>query len=297
MREDKKPKNRLPFLSRDPPPAEPPEPQKRERSFAFNIFGKSKDPEEKETEDDPKKRRKELLASRKRQQDEKKKVIEERKNKEREARRKEKEESKKMDKQKRQEAEVVSNTSNSTNPFTFAQKFVSGIFNGRGGEEWVPIVPKTRLDPGEIVPVTVNGIDLLVIASKDGRKLYSIANSCPHLGTPLETGKLVRLPIENSPTPSESLPLRKSFTEQDVATLLAQDGCEDCIVCPLHRTAFALKSGDVRGEWCPYPPVVGKLVGTIKSQTSVAVFDVRTRGKQVEVRINTPIDLRNTVET
>ena len=70
--------------------------------------------------------------------------------------------------------------------------------------------------------------------------------------------------------------------------MLKQDGCEDCVVCPLHKTAFALESGEVRGEWCPYPPVIGKLTGAIKTEANLAVFDVRTKGKNIEVRINTP---------
>jgi hypothetical protein len=43
-------------------------------------------------------------------------------------------------------------------------------------EEWFPVFPKTRISPGEMVPVTIADIDLLVIASSDGRKLYCIAN-------------------------------------------------------------------------------------------------------------------------
>jgi outer membrane biosynthesis protein TonB len=72
------------------------------------------------------------------------------------------------------------------NPITAAQNFVVNTFTSskiKWAEEWVPVFPKTRLAPGEIVPATVAGIDLLVIASKDGRKLYCITNSCPHLGT------------------------------------------------------------------------------------------------------------------
>lgn len=195
-----------------------------------------------------------------------------------------------------------------------AQKFIFDAASGgmkrftksSTSEEWFPVFPKTRISPGEMVPVTVAGIDLLVIASNDGRKLYCIANSCPHLGTPLETGMLQRRPIETSskmsplstkilstksfststsPTTDESPPL---LSELEVMTLLQQDGCEDCIVCPLHHTAFALESGQVRGEWCPYPPVIGKIMGTVNAANPAAVFDIRYKGKNVEVRINLP---------
>lgn len=185
---------------------------------------------------------------------------------------------------------------NSTGPLSLVQNFFSfGGGEGAVKEEWVPVFPKTRIDPGELVPVTVAGIDLLVIASRDGRKLHCMANSCPHLGTPLETGVLVRLPVESKNTPEPPQPAEQQsrkdlggnfFTEMQVSDILQQDGLEECVVCPLHRTAFALESGEVRGPWCPYPPVLGAIVGQVKAPTSAAIFDVRTRGKNVEVRIN-----------
>jgi nitrite reductase/ring-hydroxylating ferredoxin subunit len=160
-------------------------------------------------------------------------------------------------------------------------------------EEWMAVFPKTRIDPGEVVPVTIAGIDLLVIASADGRRLYCIPNSCPHLGTPLETGQIIRLPAANNKSPASTIMSSDSptsWTELEVSSILQQDGCEDCIVCPLHRTAFALQSGEVRGEWCPYPPILGKVMGAYKKPTPMAVFDVRYRGKNVEVRLNSPLD-------
>ena len=242
---------------------------------------------------------------------------------------------------------VRSNRSSASlkNPLSVAQSFfmnapwpsftlpsLSLSINNNDNEQWMDVFPKTRIMPGAMVPVTVAGLDLLVIASRDARRLYCMENSCPHLGTPLETGTLVRLPIvedsataaaatttttgsgstttmgSNATTGSGSSQRTKAsttttstqlaapqqittsfLTETDVSAILQQDGCEDCIVCPLHRTAFALESGQVRGEWCPYPPVLGKLMGNVKPPTPAAVFGVRTRGKMVQVRINTPL--------
>ncbi|VEU33842.1 unnamed protein product [Pseudo-nitzschia multistriata] len=193
------------------------------------------------------------------------------------------------------------------NAMSAAQKFVSGVFENdqKKREEWIVVAPKTRISPGEIVAVTAGGIDLLLVASKDGSAVHCVANSCPHLGTPLEVGSLERLPIEtSSAAPSSNFvgdsstdvkPVKRkssSFAnENDIARMLKEDGCEDCIVCPLHKTAFALKSGEVRGEWCPYPPVIGKITGTIVQQSNLPVFDVRTKGKNIEVRLNTPVEI------
>ena len=188
-------------------------------------------------------------------------------------------------------------TKNTTNPISVVQKYWQDAMNRRD-EEWIDVIPKTRLSPGDVVPVTVGGLDLLIIAGlTSDTRLYAIANSCPHLGTPLEIGQLVRLPKEGpTPTASDvSVVTTKEeesanrWTELQVSSLLQQDGCEDCIVCPLHRTAFALESGQVRGEWCPYPPVVGKLTSLVKEPTPVATFDVRVRKKNIQVRLNSPL--------
>ena len=90
-------------------------------------------------------------------------------------------------------------SSSSRRFMSVAQKFMTGFFDKE--EEWIVVAPKTRIMPGEIVPLTVAGIDLLLVASKDGSQLHCIANSCPHLGTPLELASLERRPIE----PSSSL--------------------------------------------------------------------------------------------
>lgn len=197
------------------------------------------------------------------------------------------------------------------NAVSVAQKFVTNLVDSlTPKEEWIVVAPKTRISPGEIVPVTVAGLDLLLVASRDGSALHCIANSCPHLGTPLELATLERRPIEvsrssgagsapagggsSTAAPAESsagpfLSPTSLFMEKDIARMLKQDGCEDCVVCPLHRTAFALESGEVRGEWCPYPPVIGKMTGAVKKESNLAVFDVRTKGKNIEVRLNTPL--------
>jgi nitrite reductase/ring-hydroxylating ferredoxin subunit len=187
-----------------------------------------------------------------------------------------------------------------SNPLSVAQKYISSFFESQKvKEEWVVVAPKTRIAPGQMVPITVAGLDLLLVASKDGSALYCTANSCPHLGTPLEVGMLERRPIElssenNNPNRTSSTLEDEGMSilqETDIAKLLSQDGCEDCIVCPLHKTAFALASGEVRGEWCPYPPVIGTMMGAIKGKSSLPTFDVRTRGKNIEVRINSPIEI------
>ncbi len=112
-------------------------------------------------------------------------------------------------------------------------------------EEWVVACPKTRVGPGQIVPCSVNGLDIIIFASRDGQRLDAFANACPHLGSPFDLATIERKP-----------PIKKDkgkVTMDDGAV----DGCVDCIVCPVHQTAFEIQSGQVSGEWCPYPPIIG----------------------------------------
>jgi nitrite reductase/ring-hydroxylating ferredoxin subunit len=136
-----------------------------------------------------------------------------------------------------------------SNPLSVVQKYVANVLAKQNSiEEWVAVASKTSIAPGALVPVSAGGLDLLLVASKDGSALHCIANSCPHLGTPLEIGTLERRPIEYPESePNNAIEKSPILQETTIAKLLAQDGCEGCIVCPLHKTAFALDSGEVRG--------------------------------------------------
>jgi len=170
--------------------------------------------------------------------------------------------------------------------------------NVNPNEEWIVVCPKIAVAPGVTLPVVAGGLDLLLVVSKDGKRLSCLANTCPHLGTPLETGLIERRPRNDDDgilkggqrTTPITPPPTKNKGNIALANNEIDDGCEDCIVCPLHQTAFALESGEVRGEWCPYPPVIGKVMGTVKAKSKLPTFKVRTRGKNVEVLINSSLD-------
>jgi len=118
--------------------------------------------------------------------------------------------------------------------------------------EWVPVIKATEIAPGDIIPVETDGLQLLMIADDSG-SIYSVANVCPHLGTPLDQGSLGT----------------------------------GTIVCPLHKSAFSLETGELVGDWCPFPPVLGPLVlGKLQPPRDLAVFEVRSKGQNIEVLIN-----------
>lgn len=120
-------------------------------------------------------------------------------------------------------------------------------------EEWVTVLKSKDIASGDLVPVEVDGLAILIAADLDG-KIFAIANSCPHLGTPLENGRL---------------------------------GEGSTIVCPLHKSAFSLQSGEVVGDWCPFPPILGPLIlGNLAPPEKVGTFPVRAKGGSIEVFID-----------
>lgn len=145
----------------------------------------------------------------------------------------------------------------------------------RSRDEWVVACTKARVGPGQIVPCVVNGLDIVIFASRDGTRLDAFANSCPHLGSPFDLATVERKPV---------------VQEKGRSGDGTGDGCVDCIVCPVHQTAFEIQSGQVQGEWCPHPPILGSIMGYVKPKQSLVKFAVRLRGKNVEVRVSTSVD-------
>ncbi|NES82707.1 MAG: Rieske (2Fe-2S) protein [Moorea sp. SIO2B7] len=114
---------------------------------------------------------------------------------------------------------------------------------------WVKVLSADALPSGAKQVVKVEKQSILVI-NHDGQ-IYAVSNSCPHLNLPLKKGKIT----------------------------------EDCaIVCPFHRSAFDLKSGNVK-EWSPFPPVIGNFLGMVKKETTLPVFPTRVEEGSIWVSL------------
>ncbi|GAX82006.1 hypothetical protein CEUSTIGMA_g13588.t1 [Chlamydomonas eustigma] len=93
----------------------------------------------------------------------------------------------------------------------------------------------------------------VLFAEVDGA-VYAVSNKCSHLGLPL---------------------VGKTALFQGKVT-------NGCVVCPAHNTAFDLKTGEVKGEWCPKFPNL-PLVGKIGDSKPLPTFQSRVTGSDVEV--------------
>jgi len=116
---------------------------------------------------------------------------------------------------------------------------------------WTTVCSAKQLKPNSLTAGFGGGQDILIATDKGG-KIFATANVCPHIGTPLDQGT-----VEGN-----------------------------TIVCPLHRSAFDLKTGKLVGPWCPAPPLVGPLTGKLESPRELLTFQARKSGDKVQVLLD-----------
>eukprot|EP00281_Chroomonas_sp_CCMP1168_P027514 CAMPEP_0206241518 /NCGR_PEP_ID=MMETSP0047_2-20121206/16535_1 /ASSEMBLY_ACC=CAM_ASM_000192 /TAXON_ID=195065 /ORGANISM="Chroomonas mesostigmatica_cf, Strain CCMP1168" /LENGTH=199 /DNA_ID=CAMNT_0053666413 /DNA_START=1 /DNA_END=600 /DNA_ORIENTATION=+ len=88
-----------------------------------------------------------------------------------------------------------------------------------------------------------------------------------------QNGKVWAISAKNSATGTEMY-----GAKVDDAAQTLQD--------PQWGTKYSLVDGSVVGKWCPSPPILGSLIGTIFPPTGVWVPQVREQGGYVEVLID-----------
>ena len=114
---------------------------------------------------------------------------------------------------------------------------------------WTKVLPVAQLAPEQKKVVKVGNQSILLVNHQN--QFYAVANSCPHMKLPMQKGKLT---------------------------------ADGAIICPWHRSAFDLCTGDVK-DWTPFPPGVGKLLGMISSQQKLAVFPTRVEEDNIWVEV------------
>ncbi|MGK7895524.1 MAG: Rieske (2Fe-2S) protein [Xenococcus sp. (in: cyanobacteria)] len=114
---------------------------------------------------------------------------------------------------------------------------------------WTKVLTTEELPLGERKVIKVGDQKILLI--NDNGKLHAVNNACPHLKLPLKKGKLT------------------------------EDGA---IVCPFHRSAFDLCTGEVT-NWTPWPPVVGNVLGKISPEQKLSDFATRIEDGSILVEV------------
>ncbi len=112
---------------------------------------------------------------------------------------------------------------------------------------WTTALAVDDLAPGTRQVVKLAQRSLLLL--NESGNIHAVDSICPHLKLSLKKGKV---------TPDGSL------------------------VCPWHRSEFDLETGSVN-KWCPFPPVVGSMLGKISSEKTLGVYPTKVEEGQVLV--------------
>ncbi len=115
--------------------------------------------------------------------------------------------------------------------------------------KWIEVLDENRLPEGAREVVEVDGVPVLLIRHRG--EIFATAAHCPHMGAPLKDGRITE---------------------------------EGLLICPRHRSAFSLRTGDV-AEWTPWPPGVGRFLGTLRREHALRVYPVREEGGRIQIGV------------
>ena len=114
---------------------------------------------------------------------------------------------------------------------------------------WTKVLAAAELPPGGRQVVQVEGHKVLLL-NQNGQ-IHAVDNTCPHLKLSMKKGKVTE---------------------------------EGTIVCPWHRSAFDLCTGEAK-EWTPWPPGVGKVMGMLSTTKNLPVFATRLEDGNIWVEV------------
>ncbi len=97
--------------------------------------------------------------------------------------------------------------------------------------------------------VVLDGQKVLLIWHHE--QVHAVQAQCPHLKLPLTKGQINE---------------------------------KNELVCPFHKSAFDLCSGEAKC-WSPWPPIVGGLLGAISSEKNLKVYPVKIEENRIFVDV------------
>ena len=114
--------------------------------------------------------------------------------------------------------------------------------------QWYKTYSEEQIAEGSKQLVKLGGNNVLIL--RHAGEIYAISNTCPHMTLPLRPGTI-------------------------------EDGA---IVCPWHRSAFDLRTGDVKA-WSPWPPGIGPMVGKLSREKALPIYATKIEDGTVYVEL------------
>ncbi len=115
---------------------------------------------------------------------------------------------------------------------------------------WIRALSQNELTEGSRKVVKLGKHTVLLLRHQN--QIHAVSNKCPHLGLPLQKAKITE---------------------------------DNALVCPWHRSAFDLHSGDVK-SWSPWPPGVGKVLGCLSREKALPKFETKVEEGVIWVKPN-----------
>lgn len=115
--------------------------------------------------------------------------------------------------------------------------------------DWIRALGVSELLPGTQRRVRVGGHTVRLVSQSD--RIFAVSDTCPHMKLSLEGGRIT----------------------------------SDCfIICPHHRSAFDLRTGEPR-DWTPWPPGIGRVLGMISGEKPLPTYETRVLDGDIWVRV------------
>lgn len=115
---------------------------------------------------------------------------------------------------------------------------------------WTSGVDLTELQKNNRITTVVDGNKILFIWHDN--KVHAVQAQCPHFKLPLGKGEI---------------------------------NTQNELVCPFHRSAFDLCTGDVKC-WAPWPAAISGLLGKISKPKKLKIYPTQIEGNRVMVDLS-----------
>lgn len=114
---------------------------------------------------------------------------------------------------------------------------------------WEKAVAVDELPENARTVVQLGGNKILLL--NHNGEIYAVDNRCPHLKLKMTKGKVT---------------------------------ADGSIVCPWHRSAFELSTGQVK-DWTPWPPVMGKAMAAVSSPKPLPTYPTKVESGSIFVEV------------